>query len=133
MIETNPVVPLKRDRPLLGVVGPCAAGKSTLIQSLSQSGISARHIAQEHSYVLDMWQRLSNPIFLIFLDVSFPLTIQRRQLDWREADYQEQIQRLSHARAHADLVIDTDPLSPIQVQQAVLDFLTVHGWEMPGH
>jgi len=107
----------------VGVVGPCAAGKTTLIQALEQAGIHARHIAQEHSFVQDMWKRLTDPDVLIYLDVSFPLTIQRRKLDWKEADYLEEVRRLAHARAHADLVIQTDDLSPSQVFKTVIAFL----------
>jgi dephospho-CoA kinase len=107
----------------IGVVGPCAAGKTTLIAGLRQLGYQAKHIAQEHSYVPYMWQRLTNPDVLIFLDVSFALTLQRRKLDWTEAEYLEQQRRLEHARRHANLVLDTDGLSPEQVLQRVLQFL----------
>ncbi len=104
-----------RPYPLVGVVGPCAAGKSTLIANLKSRGIAARHIAQEHSYVQNMWQRLTNPDLLIFLDVSFPESIQRRRLAWEESEYQEQQRRLEHARAHADIYLFTDNLTPDQI------------------
>jgi len=55
---------------LLAVVGPCAAGKSTLIEGLRQHGYQARHVAQEHSYVPEMWKLLTSPDYLIYLDVS---------------------------------------------------------------
>jgi RNase adaptor protein for sRNA GlmZ degradation len=108
---------------IIGVVGACAAGKSTLIAALKQAGYEARHIAQEHSYVGNMWQRLTNPDVLIYLQVSYPMTIQRRQLDWTLEEYQEQLRRLQHARQHADLVIDTDPLSPQQIYENVIAYL----------
>ena len=57
-------------RPLIGVVGVCASGKSTLIKGLKERGFNARHIAQEHSYVKDMWKRITNPDLLVFLDDS---------------------------------------------------------------
>ena len=110
-------------RPLLGIVGPCASGKTTLIARLKLDGIEARHIAQEHSYVPDMWQRISNPIWLIFLDVSYPVTIRRRKLDWTVADLQEQQHRLRHARQHADLYIHTDAYSPEEIYLQVVRFL----------
>ena len=53
-------------RLLIGIVGPCAAGKSTLVADLAKHGYRTRHIAQEHSHVKDMWQRLTNPDLLIF-------------------------------------------------------------------
>ena len=107
----------------IGVVGPCAAGKTTLIQRLRALGYQAKHIAQEHSYVPDMWQRLADPDILVYLDVSYPLTIQRRKLDWTINEYSEEIHRLRHARKHAHLYINTDELSPEEVLARVLAFL----------
>lgn len=109
--------------PLIGVVGPCGAGKSTLIAALEQRGYRCRHIAQEHSYVKDMWQRLTRPDLLIFLQASYPVSTARRLLNWREEDHAEQQRRLAHALQHADLVVDTDSLSARQVFEAVLVFL----------
>jgi hypothetical protein len=110
-------------KPLVGVVGPCGSGKSTLIAGLEKYGYACRHIAQEHSHVQAMWQVISRPDFLIYLGASFPVSTARRRLDWQEKDYQEQLRRLGHARAHAHLVIDTDGLTPDQVLQAALGFL----------
>jgi deoxyadenosine/deoxycytidine kinase len=107
----------------VGVVGPCAAGKTTLTAALTQRGYLAKHIAQEHSYVPYMWRRMTNPDVLIFLDVSFELTLQRRKLDWTLKEYQEQQRRLAHARQHADLVLETDTLRADQVLERVLAFL----------
>ena len=111
-------------RPLIGVVGPCGSGKSTLIAGLEARGYSCRHIAQEHSYVPSMWQVISKPDLLIFLHASFPVSTARRKLNWQEKDYNEQSRRLSHAREHAHIMIDTDDLTPNQVLQKALDFLT---------
>ena len=110
-------------RPLIGVVGPCGSGKSTLIAGLERFGHRCRHIAQEHSYVQAMWQVISKPDILIYLQASFPVSTARRKLDWREKDYEEQSRRLSHARAHAHIIIDTDELTPEQILQIVLDLL----------
>ncbi len=107
----------------IGVVGPCGAGKTTLIRGLRALGYQAKHIAQEHSYVPQMWRRLTNPDVLIYLDVSFPLTIQRRNLDWTLAEYTEQLHRLDHAREHADLYVNTSALSPSEVLERVLVFI----------
>jgi len=108
---------------LIGVVGPCGSGKSTLTNALDALGYRTRHIAQEHSYVRDMWKRITNPDLLVFLQASYTVACQRRSLNWTEADYLEQQRRLSHAREHADLFIDTDPLDPDQVLLQVLAFL----------
>lgn len=110
-------------KPLIGVVGPDAAGKSTLIAGLTRLGYRTRHIAQEHSFVKDMWQRLTNPQILVFLDVSYPTACHRRKLDWTEADWQEQQDRLSHARANADLYLDTDKLTVEEVLNRVVEFI----------
>jgi len=104
---------------LIGVVGPCAAGKSTLIEGLIRLGYRTRHIAQEHSYVKDMWQRLTNPDVLVFLDVSYSSSCQRRKLDWSEADWQEQQRRLRHARENAHIYVATDGLSAEEVLKRV--------------
>src|SRR5919109_4812098 len=107
-------------RSLIGVVGPCGSGKSTLITGLERQGYACRHIAQEHSYVQAMWQRITKPDILIFLDASFPVSTARRRLNWQKADHEEQYRRLAHAREHANVVIDTDSLTPEQVLERVL-------------
>ena len=108
---------------LIGVVGPCGAGKSTLTEGLEKKGYTCRHIAQEHSYVPAMWQIITKPGILIYLNASFPTSTARTKLNWQEKDYTEQLHRLSHAREHANIIIDTDELTPEQVLQKVLDFL----------
>lgn len=108
---------------LVGVVGPCGSGKTTLITALESHGFACRHIAQEHSYVKDMWHRIANPDVLICLQASFPVCTARRKLNWNEADYIEQQRRLEHAHSNADLIVDTDLLSPEEVARRVLDFL----------
>lgn len=115
----------------MGIVGPCTAGKSTLIQALGEvySKVELRHIAQEHSYVQYMWQRISQPVWLIFLDVSYGVSLRRKNLNWTEAEYQEQQRRLAHAREHADLIIDTDGLTPEGVAERVKGFLASLGFE----
>jgi len=109
---------------LIGVVGPCSAGKSTLVMGLEKRGFHrARNIAQEHSFVKDMWRRLTNPDILIFLDVSYPVAQERRKLSWNTSEYEEQKYRLRDARQHADFYLDTDGLTPEEVLEKVLAFL----------
>jgi deoxyadenosine/deoxycytidine kinase len=108
---------------LIGIVGPCGSGKSTLIAGLEKHGYLCRHIAQEHSYVQYMWQRITNPDILIFLDCSYENSTSRRKLNWRPADHEEQQRRLSHAREHAHLIIDTNLLNPDEVLAHALDYL----------
>jgi deoxyadenosine/deoxycytidine kinase len=116
--------PEEKPAKLIGIVGPCAAGKSSLIAELTKRGFNARHIAQEHSYVPDMWLRLTHPDLLIFLDASYPVTCIRRNLNWTEAEWAEQQRRLSHARQHADLYLNTDNLNAGEVLKKVTDFIT---------
>ncbi|MBN2499886.1 MAG: hypothetical protein JXB38_03905 [Anaerolineales bacterium] len=114
---------MSEDKVLIGIVGPCKAGKTTLVNNLIARGYQARQIAQEHSFVPTMWQRLTDPDFLVFLDVTYPLTVERGRLNWTSADYDKQLERLKHAREHADLYIQTDSLSADEVLAQVADFL----------
>ena len=70
-----------------------------------------------------MWKRITDPDILIFLDASFEVCTARRQLNWNQSDYLQQLQRLEHARQHADLIIQTDQRSPDQVLNEVLSHL----------
>lgn len=81
------------------------------------------HIAQEHSFVGNMWQRLTKPDLLIYLEVSYENTKHRRRLDWSMGEYAEQLRRLSHARQHADLIVDTDGQTPEEVLTEIVHFL----------
>ncbi len=112
-----------KNKLVIGVVGVCGAGKTTLINGLKAHGLDVHHIAQEHSYVAAMWQRMVNPDVLIFLDASYPETVRRRKLDWTMEEYLEQQQRLAHARENCQLYVFTDPLTPREVVDQVLDFL----------
>lgn len=115
---------LVNDRRLvIGLVGVCGSGKSTLAAGLAQHGIAVRQIAQEHSYVPHMWQRIAKPDILICLEASYPVTLQRKPFHWTEQEYQQQVARLRHARQHADLRIDTDALNAGQVLERALEFL----------
>ncbi|MGB6423302.1 MAG: hypothetical protein WBF05_15820 [Anaerolineales bacterium] len=107
----------------IGVVGPCTAGKTTLINGLLINGYNAKQIAQEHSYVQDMWERLTHPDILIYLAVSYSYTMKRRNLNWSISEYNTQVDRLRHAREHADIHISTDSLSPQDVLDQVINFL----------
>ena len=109
------------EEPVIGVVGPCAAGKSTLVAELRSRGYNTRHIAQEHSYVQDMWKQIANPDILIYLDVSFEISMKRTDSNWSRVIYDNQVQRLDHAKKHAVLYINTDDLTPEQVLDLVLD------------
>jgi len=110
-----------RSAPLIGIVGPCASGKSTLALSLRAAGYAVKEIAQEHSVVPDMWQRLTSPDVLIYLDVDPAEGAARQGLDvipswWRE----EREVRLRHAREHCDVYVDTTGMTPSAVVSRIL-------------
>jgi hypothetical protein len=108
---------------IVGIVGPCCSGKSTLVTALLERGIDARHIAQEHSFAPSMWKVVGQADRLVFLDVSYAVAQQRRWMDWTAADMDEQQRRLRHARANCDLYVCTDPLPAAEVLNRVLIFL----------
>jgi thymidylate kinase len=108
---------------IIGIVGVCGSGKTTLKNLLEPYGFTLRHIAQEHSYVQTMWKQLTHPDILIFLDASYSETIRRRALDWTLEEYNEQHRRLAHARQHADLYLKTDARAPEDVLNEVLNYL----------
>ena len=70
-----------------------------------------------------MWQVITKPAVLIFLECSFENSTSRRKLNWLPADHEEQLRRLSHAREHADIVIDTNFLTPDEVLALALTHL----------
>lgn len=112
------------DHPLIAVVGLCAAGKSTLVKGLRAHGFNAREVLQEHSYVPNMWKRITNPDILIFLDCSIETTRTRRKDRHFEAWLlDEERRRLQHAREHCNLYIATDDLAPDEVLARSLSLL----------
>jgi len=117
--------PLVRGR--VAVVGPCASGKSVLVARLRAAGYDARHPAQEHSYVPDMWRRLTRPEVLIYLDLSLPELLRRRHVDMTSDHLDEQRRRLAHARRHCDLYVHTDGLAPLEVYRRVVAVCTALG------
>ena len=111
---------------LVKIVGVSAAGKSTLVAGLRGLGYNARPVAQEHSQVPDMWQRIRPPNWLIFLEADLAAQGERRpDVSWDEPWRRTELERLSHARIHADLVIDTSLLSPESVLDRAVSFLRV--------
>jgi hypothetical protein len=89
-----------------------ASGKSTLTARLRRAGYDARPVSQEHSNVPDLWKKFDFPQVLIFLDASLEAQQMRRpDVSWDASQHAEEAARLSHARDHADLRIDTTQMT----------------------
>ena len=113
----------RHDDFIIAIVGPCASGKSTLARGLAEQGIRARQVVQEHSFVPEMWQIIAQPDLLVYLDASFQTCSRRKNLNWRQHDYDEQNLRLAHAKENCDLLIQTDGQSEANVLEEVLSNL----------
>ncbi|MFP4343192.1 MAG: hypothetical protein ACLFU8_00735 [Anaerolineales bacterium] len=106
---------------LIGIVGPCSSGKSELARRLRARGYRVKEIRQEHSGVPTMWQRLTDPDLLIYLDVSQEVAARREGLSKPSSWWVEEREfRLAHARKHADLYVDTTDLTPEEVFERVI-------------
>jgi len=101
------------------------------VMRLRALGYNARACAQDHSYVPDMWRRLSQPDFLVFLDARLETIARRRDIDWGQRRLDVLLARLVHARAHCDLYLPTDDLTPSEVMGQVRAALSAAGIE-PG-
>lgn len=111
--------------PLVGVVGICAVGKSTLTNGLRSAGYSVIEIPQEHSELPYLWAR-HHPAFLVYLDVADAVVEKRRSYLVRERLAQER-ELLAFARANAQLRLDVDGMDPKQVLEAVVAALEAAG------
>jgi deoxyadenosine/deoxycytidine kinase len=107
----------------IGIVGPCAAGKTTLANNLAKLGFDARAIGQEHSQVQTMWRQMTHPDILIYLEASLQTICARLNVVWEQNYLDEQNRRLGDARAHADFTLATDGLEREEVLVCVVDFL----------
>lgn len=109
--------------PLIGVVGTCKSGKSTLVRGLIENGYRAQQIAQEHSFAPRMWQQITPPDILIYLHSDYERTVERG-LAWTQREYDEQQPRLAHARENANLELVTNVESPEEILAKAIEFLT---------
>lgn len=110
----------------LVVVGVCASGKTTLVNALRALGLDADNVPQEHSCIKALWKK-KEPDILILLEASLETIRKRRIVPWGEERLKIQRERLKDARDHADLVIDTNPLSREAVVQQVLEYVRGKG------
>jgi broad-specificity NMP kinase len=110
----------------IAVVGTCGSGKTVLAQGLRRLGYEVRECHQEHSYVPYMWQVMSRPDVLIYLDASTAVAQDRGTRHYVKGHAEEQRRRLAHARDHCDLYVITDDLTESQVLQQAVEFLSTH-------
>lgn len=104
----------------LGIVGPCASGKSTISRKLRELGEDAYSVGQEHSGVPDLWGRRA-PDFLVYLGVEIEtIRERRRNPKWPEWILELQLERLQSARDNADLNVRTDELSPDEIVERIV-------------
>lgn len=114
----------------IAVVGPCASGKSTLVDALKARDYDAYVVAQEHSIIRDLWNR-RNPDVLIALDLDLEVVRQRRSPTWSSEIYAVQHERLREAFDAADLRIDTGEHDFGSALQMTLDLLESGRSEVP--
>lgn len=114
-------------QPVIGVVGSCKSGKSTLARGLTARGYKAKQILQEHSFAPSMWQRIGKPDVLIYLHCTYESSL-TRGITWKRSEYEAQFERLAHARQHADLELRTDEAPPEKVLESAVDFLRKAGY-----
>ena len=112
--------------PRVTVVGPCASGKTTLVNLLRKQRLDAHSVAQEHSSAPGMYLR-AGPDYVVYLGVSYDEILRRRSVSWGRSRYRAQRKRLQRARNDADICIDTDCKSPAEICEIVMDFLTRRG------
>ena len=108
------------------IVGVCGSGKSTLASRLRREGWDARECQQEHSYILDMWRRISRPQVLVLLHAELQTILSRDYMYMTPQLYQDELARLAGAFAHAAILIHTDYLSAGQVFIYVVSYLSLH-------
>ncbi len=110
------------DERLIVVVGPCASGKTTLVNGLRSHGYRAMVIGQEHSEIPSLWRR-AEPDVAIGLMVDLATVRRRRSAGWSESIFRRQQARLREAYAQADLILDTTVLDPEQTLATVVALL----------
>ena len=91
---------------------------------LRARGYQVKEIMQEHCAAPAMWQRITNPDVLVYLDVQPEVAAQREGLSKPSSWWAEEREvRLAHARQHCDIYVDTSNFSPDEVLQQILKSL----------
>ena len=120
-----PEVAGSRPTPRVVVVGPCASGKTTLVEHLRARGFDAAVCGQEHSEIATLWRHTA-PDLVIALHVDLETIRERRGADWPRALYDTQLRRLADALDHAAAVLDAAALDAGEVAQRAEAVLRRH-------
>lgn len=92
---------------LIGVVGNCVSGKTTLVAGLKEKGYQAVNIPQEHSVTPRFWRKF-NVDFLVMLSCTLATAQTRRKIPWGQVRLDRQAAILADARANCQLYLPTD-------------------------
>ena len=111
--------------PRIVVVGVCGSGKSELAGRLAARGLDVHTVAQEHSHVQELWRHEGAPDMLVFLQASTRVARRRGRRGLGSAALAEQRRRLSDAWRNAHLRVQTDRLTPEEVERRVLERLAI--------
>ncbi len=114
---------IDKDNYVIGVVGNCAAGKTTLVSGLKAQGFSAVNIAQEHSAASQLWRR-KNPDFLVCLSCTLETAKSRRKISWDQGRLDDQWKRLANAKDHCNLYLPTDGMTIEEVLDTVIKIVS---------
>jgi chloramphenicol 3-O-phosphotransferase len=106
----------------IAVVGTCASGKTTIVNALDRLGHDAYVVSQEHSIIADLW-RHSEPEALVMLECDYETVQARRGGTWPRWLFDLQRERLSSARANADLILDTSKNSVEETLRPIEEFI----------
>ncbi len=104
---------------LIGVVGNCAAGKTTLVEGLKRRGYQAVNIPQEHSVTPRFWRKF-NVDFLVMLSCTLASAQARRQVPWGQERLDQQAAILADAKDNCHLYLPTDDYTIPEVLEHVI-------------
>jgi deoxyadenosine/deoxycytidine kinase len=104
------------------VIGPCASGKTTLVERLKAAGYDAWVTSQEHSGVPDLWNH-QRPDAVIGLRTDLETIRRRRGAGWSKVIFEAQMERLQRAYGASGIIVDTSVSSEDETLDASLTYL----------
>jgi hypothetical protein len=109
---------------LIGVVGNCVSGKTTLVAGLKEKGYQAVNIPQEHSVTPRFWRKF-NVDFLVMLSCTLATAQTRRKIPWGQVRLDRQAAILADARANCQLYLPTDDFTIPEVLEQVIQAVEI--------